>query len=104
MEQTVTVLSPRAKSRTGGLVLDLVKLTWTAVAAVEKERRAVAGASRHQQNDVSDGRNAGSLWRRCGGPLGFWSSWCARGRLPNLLVSFLKFLMTARLFVAGLSS
>ena len=38
--------------------------------------KAGGGASRHQQNDVFTGRNAGSLLRRCGGSLGFWRSWC----------------------------
>ena len=35
MVQAVTVLSPRAKSRTESLMLGLVKLTWIAVMAVE---------------------------------------------------------------------
>ena len=42
------------------------KLTWAAVQAVEVVCRP---------NDVSFGRNAGSLQRCCGGSLGFWTSW-----------------------------
>ena len=46
----MTVLSPRAKSRPERLVLDLVKLTWAAITAVEKERLLVVGAFRHRKN------------------------------------------------------
>ena len=50
----------------------------------------MAGASRHQQNDVSLGRNAGSLLRRVSWILEV-SVWRCRARLPNVLGSFLKF-------------
>ena len=59
-----TVLSLAAKSRVQRTVLDVAKLTRVAVEAVGKDRRPVAGASRLRQNDVSRGRNAGSLPRR----------------------------------------
>ena len=43
-------------------MLDVAKLTRTAVEAVPEKRRPAAGAwSRRQQNDVSAGRNTGSL-------------------------------------------
>ena len=82
--QATTVLSPVAKSSVQRLVRDLVRL----------------GASRHPHNDVSIGRNAGSLRRSCDGSRGFWG-WCgAAVRVcQTFLVSFLKSLMTAGLLV-----
>ena len=62
----------RGNSGLQRLVLDVVKLTWAAAEFVEKERRPVAGASRHRHNDVSIVRNAGSFRRRCGGFCRFW--------------------------------
>ena len=101
--QAATVLSLAAKPRLREGRCDVAKLTRAAVEAVGKERRPVAGASRHQQNDVSLGRNAGSLRRRCGGSHGSHEVlvWRCRARLPNVLGSFLKCLMTARMLVAG---
>ena len=57
------------------MVLDVVELSRAAVEVVEKERSPVAEASRHRQNDVSIGRNAGALLRRSGGSHRFWRSW-----------------------------
>ena len=66
--QAATVLSLGAKSRLRErMVLGVGKLTRAAVEVVGKERQPAAGASRHQQNDVSLGCNAGSLRRLCRG-------------------------------------
>ena len=65
--QAATVLSLGTKSMLQEwMVLGVAKLTRAAVEVVGKERRPAAGASRRRQNDVSLGRNAGSLWRRSG--------------------------------------
>ena len=62
MVLAATVLALEARSRhLEQIVLDVVKLTRVAVEAAAKDRRPVARASRHQQNDVSHGRNAGSI-------------------------------------------
>ena len=43
---------------------------------MEMVRWPVSVASRHRRLDVSAGRNAGSLQRRCGRSRGFRRSWC----------------------------
>ena len=56
-----------------------------------------------RHNDVSAGRRAGFLQRRCGGVSLFLVVlvWRCCACMPNVLVSFLKSLMTARVLVAG---
>ena len=73
-----TVLPLEAKyRRPERMVLDVVKLTRAVVEAAGKERKP--GSSRHWQKEVSLGRNAGSLRRRCGGSLP-----CASAKLSRL--------------------
>ena len=102
--QAATVLALEAKSRLQGrMALEVAKLTRASVEAVEMVRWLVAGVCRHRQNDVSLCRNAGSgvaaLWRVS------WVLevlvWRCRASLPNVLVSFLKCLMTRCILVAG---
>ena len=63
----------------------------------------MAGACRHRHNNVSAGRRAGFLRRVCGGVSRFLEIlvWRCCARMPNVLISFLKSLMTARMLVAG---
>ena len=102
--QAATLLSPGAKSMLQEwMVMDVAKLTWDAVGAVGMERRLAAGAwSRCLRNDVSAGRDGGSYRRRVSWVL-VVLVWRCHARVPNVLGSFLKFLMSARTLVAGLS-
>ena len=72
-------------------MLDVAKLTLALVGVVGKERRLVALASRHRQNDVPLGRNDGSLQRlrRVAWNLEVLV-WRCCARLPNVLGSFLE--------------
>ena len=63
-----------------------------------KGKKASGGSVPPQENDVSCGRNAGPFGRRCGRSHGIWRSWCDAA---NVLGSFLKCLMIARMLVAG---
>ena len=75
-------------------VLDVAKLTEAAVVAVGKEGRPAAAAwFRRRQNDVSAGRNAGSL--RCGVAARFRGA--AVRVCHDVLGSFLNFKMTPRM-------
>ena len=97
--RAATVLSLGAKSRLQRFVLNVVKLTRAAVEAVGKERRPVAGTSCHRQNDASRWVPPAAL-RRVSGILDVLVRRCRAG-LPNVLGSFLKCLMIARMLVAG---
>ena len=91
------MLSPGEKVRLRDrMVLDVAKLTRATVEAVGKGWKP----SRQWQNDLCVGRNAGSLRWRCGGPHEFWRSWCGAA-VPNVLVSFLRCLTTARMLDAS---
>ena len=100
--QAATVLAPGAKSMLQEwMVLDVAKLT---KGRRGKGKKAGGGAwSRRPQNDVSAGRNARSFRRRCAG--GLMDSGGLGVALPCASAkrsrSFLKFLMTARMLVAG---
>ena len=100
-----TVLALAAKSIIWSrMVLDVAKLTKAAVEVVGKERRSVAGASRHRQNDVS--LSWPQRWvhpaalRRVTWILDMLV-WRCRARLPHVLVSYLQYLVTARPLVVG---
>ena len=92
------VTEGKVQARASGAGLGQV--TWAAITAVEKERWLEQPAT--GKIDVSAGRSAGSL-RRCGGVTRFLEVlvWRCRARLPNVVVSFLKYLMSARTFVVG---
>ena len=89
-----TVLALEAKSRLWErVVLEVAKADKVRGGGLGEGKKTVAGAFCHQQNDVSLGRNAGSLRRRCSGSHGIWRSWCGaavRGcqAFPSLSSSF----------------
>ena len=78
--QAATVPPPEAMSKLQErMVQDVSKLTKERGRGRGKGKKADGGGkmwSRHWQNDVTLGRNAGCFQRRCGGSHGFWRSWC----------------------------
>ena len=75
--QAAAVLSPGLKSMLQELmVMDVAMLTRAAVESAGKEIQPAAETwSGRRQNDVSLGRNAGSLRRRCGRSDRLWRPW-----------------------------